>query len=98
MADVREISVQVCYATPDRQFLRGLTVADGTTLHEVIRQSGVLDEIPEIDLSVLQVGVFGKRRSLEDVARNGDRVEIYRPLIADPKDSRRRRADKKAAR
>lgn len=98
MAEVRQISVQVCYATPVRQFLRGLTVADGATLHEVIRQSGVLDEVLEIDLSVLEVGIFGKRRSLEDVVRNGDRVEIYRPLIADPKDSRRRRADKKAAR
>ncbi len=97
MADVREISVQVCYATPVRQFLRELTVAEGTTLHEAIRRSGVLDEVPEIDLSVLQVGVFGKRRKLDEVLRNGDRVEIYRPLIADPKDSRRRRADKKAA-
>lgn len=97
MADVREISVQVCYATPVRQFLRELTVAEGTTLHEAIRRSGVLDEAPEIDLSVLQVGVFGKRRKLDEVLRNGDRVEIYQPLIADPKDSRRRRADKKAA-
>ena len=97
MADVREISVQVCYATPVRQFLRELTVAEGTTLHEAIRRSGVLDEVPEIDLSVLQVGVFGKRRKLDEVLRNGDRVEIYQPLIADPKDSRRRRADKKAA-
>ncbi len=77
--------------------MRELQVFEGATLHDAIRQSGMLAEVPEIDLSVLHVGVFGKRKTLDDVLRNGDRVEIYRPLIADPKDSRRRRADKKAA-
>ncbi|WP_334187173.1 RnfH family protein [Noviherbaspirillum sp.] len=96
MAEAAEIRVQVCYATPARQILRELQVVEGATLHVAIRQSGMLDEASEIDLSVLHVGVFGKRKSLDDVLRNGDRVEIYRPLIADPKDSRRRRADKKA--
>lgn len=89
--------VQVCYATALREYFRDLTVQQGTTIEQAIRQSGVLDDIPGIDLALQQVGLFGKTRPLDTVLRERDRIEIYRPLVADPKDSRRRRADKKRA-
>lgn len=90
------LDVQVCYATPAHQWLLALAVAPGTTLHAAIRQSGLLEHAPEIDLSVWKVGIFGKLRPLDVVLRQGDRVEIYRPLQADPMESRRRRAGKRA--
>ena len=95
MADT--FPVQVCYATALREYFRDLTVQQGTTIEQAIRQSGVLDDIPGIDLALQQVGLFGKTRPLDTVLRERDRIEIYRPLVADPKDSRRRRADKKLA-
>lgn len=92
MADVR---VQVCYASSDFVFLRELAVPEGTTLQASIEQSGLLAEVPEIDLAANRVGVYGKSKTLDTVLRDGDRVEVYRPLIADPKESRRKRAMKK---
>ena len=86
------IRIQVCYATPASQPLRTLTVAQGTTLHEAIKRSGLLEEFNEIDLSCCRVGIFGKLKTLDTVVRDRDRIEIYRPLIADPMDSRRKRA------
>jgi putative ubiquitin-RnfH superfamily antitoxin RatB of RatAB toxin-antitoxin module len=91
------IHVQVCYASPAGVFLRDLTVEQGTTIAQAIGQSGVLEAIAGIDLAVQPVGLFGKKRPPETVLRERDRIEIYRPLVADPKDSRRRRAEKKAA-
>jgi len=67
-------------------------VAPDTTLAEVIRASGILERFPEIDLDKNKVGVFGKLGKLSDTLHAGDRVEIYRPLIADPKEVRKRRA------
>lgn len=95
MADM--VHVQLCYAAPMREYFRELAVAPGTTIEQAIMQSGVLQDIPGIDLTVQPVGIFGKKRSLDTVLRERDRVEIYRPLIADPKDSRRRRSEKRAA-
>ena len=92
MADVR---VQVCYARPDAQFLREVSVPAGAVLQQAVEQSGVLQHAPEIDLSVFRVGIFGKFKTLDTVLSAQDRIEIYRPLVADPKDSRRRRAVKK---
>jgi uncharacterized protein len=92
MADIR---VQVCYARPDRQFLLELKVPEGTTLQSAVECSGLLAQAPEIDLGRDKAGVHGKAKPLDTVLREGDRVEIYRPLIADPKESRRRRAVKK---
>lgn len=89
------LHVQVCYAKTDRQLLHDLSVPEGTTLHDAIRQSGVLAAMPEIDLATCRVGVYGKLKALDTILQEGDRVEIYRPLIADPKESRRRRAQKK---
>ena len=86
------VKIQVCYALPEAATLIDLSVNEGDTLEQAIRQSGVLNRHPEIHLESAKIGVFGKLRKLSDAAREGDRIEIYRPLQADPKDSRRRRA------
>lgn len=91
------IHVQVCYATALREYFRDLTVDAGTTIGQAITQSGILQDIPGIDLAVQPVGIYGKKKPLDTVLRERDRIEIYRPLLADPKDSRRRRAAKKGA-
>lgn len=91
------IHVQVCYASALREYFRELTVEQGTTIEQAIMQSGVMQDVPGIDLAVQPVGLYGKKHALETVLRERDRIEIYRPLVADPKESRRRRADKKAA-
>lgn len=87
-----DIWVQVCYARPDAQLLRELNVCAGATVQAAIEQSGLLQEATEIDLKIFRVGVHGKLKSLDSAVREHDRIEIYRPLIADPKESRRRRA------
>jgi putative ubiquitin-RnfH superfamily antitoxin RatB of RatAB toxin-antitoxin module len=89
------VNVQVCYATSQRQIVLDLSVPAGSTVHQAIKSSGVLQMAPEIDLSVWRVGVFSKLKSLDSEVHNHDRVEIYRPLIADPMESRRRRASKR---
>jgi len=88
-----EIQVEVAYALPEQQLILPITVAAGTKVEDAIRLSGILERFPEIDLSQNKVGVFSKLTPLDAVVRNKDRVEIYRPLIADPKEVRRRRAD-----
>ncbi len=87
-----KISVEVAYALPDQQTIVALTVAADATLQEVIQASGLLDQYPDIDLKKNKVGVFGKLGKLTDTLHAGDRVEIYRPLIADPKEVRKQRA------
>ena len=94
MAEAR-IQVQVCHALPDLAFLRSLSVPAGTTVEQAVVLSGLLQEIPGIDLAVNMVGIYGKRKPLETVLREHDRVEVYRPLQADPKEARRRRASGK---
>lgn len=89
------IHAQVCYATRDRQIVLHIAVPTGSTLHQAIKASGILELAGEIDLSVWRVGVFGKLKELDTPVREQDRVEIYRPLIADPMESRRRRATKR---
>jgi putative ubiquitin-RnfH superfamily antitoxin RatB of RatAB toxin-antitoxin module len=90
-------SVAVCYALPDARFLVQLEVAAGTTIVQAIAASGVLARFPEIDLARDKLGLFGKLKPADTVLRDGDRIEIYRPLQADPMESRRRRARHKAA-
>ena len=90
------IEVQVCYALPDSSFLRSLSVPAGTTVEQAVAQSGLLQAIPGIDLAINMVGIHGKRKPLDTVLREHDRVEVYRPLQADPKEARRRRAGNKA--
>jgi len=84
--------VEVAYALPDRQSLLSLEVADGCTVEQAIRQSGILKLYPEIDLETQSVGIWNERKKLDDVLRERDRVEIYRPLIADPKEVRKKMA------
>lgn len=89
------LRVEVAYARPDVQVIIPLDVAPGTTVRQAIELSGILEQFPEIDLENNKVGVFGKITRDDTALREKDRVEIYRPLIADPKESRRRRAAKK---
>ena len=84
--------VEVAYALANRQSLISIEVENGTTLEEAVLASGILDTFEEIDLSKDRVGIFSKFATLKTVLREKDRVEIYRPLIADPKQVRKERA------
>lgn len=90
--DTNHILVEVAYAKPKTQVIIPLTVEKGTTIEQAIKLSGVLDMFPEIDLAVNRVGIFSKLGKLEQTLREKDRVEIYRKLIADPKEVRKQRA------
>ncbi len=92
MAKANPIKVEVAYALPDSQVIIPLDVEEGATAEQAIRKSGILDRFPEIDLSNVKIGVFGKLTKLDSPLRPKDRVEIYRPLKADPKEVRKRRA------
>jgi putative ubiquitin-RnfH superfamily antitoxin RatB of RatAB toxin-antitoxin module len=86
------ITVEVVYATLEEQVLEQLQVPADASVESVIRQSGLLQRFPEIDLATNKVGIFGKVTTLAATPGDGDRIEIYRPLIADPKEARKRRA------
>ncbi len=90
------LRVQVSYACAAQEFLRELEVEEGTTIEQAIALSGVSEAAPEIDLTQQPVGLYGKKKPLDTVLRERDRIEIYRPLVADPKETRRRRAAKTA--
>jgi len=87
-----QIRIEVVYAKPGEQVLEQLQVPADRTVESVIRQSGILERFPEIDLKTNKVGVFGKAAALTAKLNDGDRIEIYRPLIADPKEARKKRA------
>lgn len=91
MAD-EKIEVEVCYALPDRQELLTIKTPVGSTVQQAIETSGLLAKYPEINLTTGKVGIFAKLSKLDTVLRDHDRVEIYRPLIADPKEVRKQRA------
>ncbi|MFZ2540191.1 MAG: RnfH family protein [Gallionella sp.] len=88
-----KIDIEVLYALPNQQTLLKRSVPTGATVAEAIQLSRVLDKHPEIDLAVNKLGIFGRLTNAEAVLRDRDRVEIYRPLIADPKEVRRKRAE-----
>lgn len=88
----QKIQVEVVLAMPERQELVSLDVENGTTIAEAIEISGLPDMFEGFELDLKRVGVFGQKADPERVLRDGDRVEIYRPLIADPKEVRRQRA------
>lgn len=88
-----EIHVEVAYALPHQQVILPLRLAPGSTVAPAIEASGILAKFPEIDLAQNKVGIFGKLTKLDSALRNHDRIEIYRPLIADPKEVRRKRAE-----
>ena len=87
------INVEVIYALPAQQPLLRIQLPEGATVGDAIRASGVLEAHPEIDLAKNKVGIFSKLVKLDEQVRDRDRVEIYRPLIADPKEVRRKRAE-----
>ncbi len=89
------VCVEVVYASPQQQTMIPLQVPAGTTLVQAIALSGIVQRHPEIDLAKQAVGVFGEVATLDRVLRDGERIEIYRPLLADPKLARRRRAASK---
>ena len=88
-----EMRVEVVYALPSEQPILQVFLAEGATVEDAIRASGVLDAHPDIDLAKNKVGIFSKLVKLDEAVRDRDRVEIYRPLIADPKEVRRKRAE-----
>ena len=87
-----QIPVEVAYALPEEQVILKLQVEDGTTVRQAVEVSGILARFPEIDLEQNKLGIFGKLVKADTTLRAKDRVEIYRPLIADPKEVRRQRA------
>lgn len=91
------IKISLCYASGPNPLLRALEVDAGTTIGEAIELSGMLQDAPEINLVTMPVGIYGKKKTLDTVLQARDRVEIYRPLIVDPKNARRRRAKKDTA-
>lgn len=94
---LEQLQVEICYAAPHLQLRKVVYVATGSTVQQAIMQSGVLRECNAIDLSVCRVGIYGKLKTLDTVLCEYDRIEIYRPLLVDPMDSRRRRMRKKGA-
>ena len=86
------ISVEVVYPLPQKQEIFTVRLAAGASVRQAIEASGVLQKYPEIDLSKNKLGVFAKMAKPDAVLRDKDRVEIYRPLIADPKEVRKQRA------
>ncbi|MDO7832562.1 RnfH family protein [Providencia sp. CRE-138-0111] len=94
MFTVFELSIEVTYALPEKQFLLSVKVADGTTIEDAIIASGILALRDDIDLKKNKVGIYSRPAKLTDKVQDGDRIEIYRPLIADPKELRRKRAEK----
>jgi putative ubiquitin-RnfH superfamily antitoxin RatB of RatAB toxin-antitoxin module len=89
--------VEVVYATRERQKLVSLEVEHGCSVAEAIERSGLKDEFPDLVVDPRAVGIFGRKVPPDHVLQPGDRVEIYRPLIADPREARRQRAQKKDA-
>lgn len=94
MADGDFIDIEVAYAEPDSQVIVSLRVRAGVGAREAVRQSGLLERFPEIELNDVAIGVFGTRVAPCAPLTQGDRVEIYRPLQVEPKQSRRNRADR----
>ena len=89
-----QLHIEVVYGVPNKQELLSVVVAENTTVEQAIIESGILTLFPDIDLSVNKVGVWNRTVKLSEVLRDTDRIEIYRPLVADPKEVRKRRAEK----
>lgn len=104
MADIEPISVEVAYALPEKQKIIEVLVEPGTSAYDAVLQSRITQFFPELDIENTPMGIFGQTLGTKGLAaskdyilRAGDRVEIYRPLIADPKEVRRKRAEKNKA-
>ncbi|HSC68728.1 MAG TPA: RnfH family protein [Cellvibrio sp.] len=104
MADFDLIPVEVAYALPHKQKIIALLVEPGTTAMAAVKRSHIADHFPGLDITTAKMGIFGQSlgtKGLESADKHvlhaGDRVEIYRPLVSDPKDARRKRAEKSDA-
>lgn len=93
MATTNTITVEVSYGMPNEQVILSLDVPEDCIVEDVIKRSGILERFPQIDLSTDKCGIFGKICKMDARLRNKDRIEIYRKLIADPKESRRQQAE-----
>ncbi|GHE84513.1 RnfH family protein [Thalassotalea profundi] len=91
---LEQIQVEVVYGTPQKQEILTISVDQGTTVEQAIEASGIKSIFEEIDLNIHNVGIWNRSAKLTDVLTDLDRIEIYRPLIADPKEVRKRRAEK----
>lgn len=91
----RTFSIELVYIKPDSENVLKLEVDCDTTIQQAIESSGLLQQFPEIDLGINKVGIYSKLKDLDTVLESNDRIEIYRPLFADPKEARRRRVRKK---
>ena len=103
MADFDLIRVEVAYALPHKQKIIALLVEPGTSALQAVERSGIVKHFPEIDIVTAKLGIFGESigtkgnaSAATHILHEGDRVEIYRPLISDPKEARRKRAEKAA--
>lgn len=86
------MQIEVAYATPEEQVILVVEVPSGSQAGEALSASGIDQRFPEIDLETVKIGIFGKLAKANAVLNPGDRIEIYRPLIADPKEARKKRA------
>ncbi|WP_345828613.1 RnfH family protein [Erwinia sp. HDF1-3R] len=91
-----DILVEVVYALPDKQYLYQVSVEEGSTVEQAIRASGILEVRSDIDPASNKLGIYSRPVKPGDEVHSGDRVEIYRPLLADPKELRRQRAERAA--
>lgn len=91
-----DIAIEVVYALPEKQYLYTVNVEEGCTVEEAIKASGILELRSDIDLAKNKIGIFSRPVKLGDEVQSGDRIEIYRPLLADPKELRRLRAERAA--
>lgn len=89
------LQVEVAYAEPHQQMVLRFPLHDALTVEALIRKSGILERFPDIDLTSASVGIFGKPCALNQPVRPGDRIEIYRPLIVDPRTARQQRAQRR---
>ena len=94
MASSENINIEVAYASSRESIILSVSIPVGSTIKQGIELSGILEKYPEIDLTRNKVGIFSKLKPLDETLNEGDRIEIYRPLIADPKDARRSRAER----
>jgi len=90
---MEKLNVEIVYALPEKQTLLSFQVEEGTTLDQGIELSGIQAHYPDLDLATMKVGLFGKLTPRTHVLREKDRIELYRPLLADPKEVRKRRAE-----
>ena len=93
-SEIEQLAIEVVYGTPIRQEIISCTVEPNTTIEQAILASGIVAEFPEIDLTINNVGIWNRVAKLTDIVKDLDRIEVYRPLLADPTEVRKRRAEK----